>query len=86
MILCLKMLQQLAAFELVDRMVLTQCRGPIHSLTANSGIVGSSGFSRMHSLRTLTARADFPAAISDRASWYHKWNSSKANFMALSKH
>lgn len=67
-------------------MALTQCRGPIHNLTASSGMVGSSGFRRIHSLRTLTARADFPAAISDRASWYHRWNSSKANFMALSKH
>lgn len=67
-------------------MVLTQCKGPIHSLTASSGMVGSLGFRRIHSLRTLTARADLPAAISDKASWYHKWNSSKANFMALSKH
>lgn len=28
----------------------------------------------------------FPAAMSDRANWYQRWNSSKANFMALSKH
>lgn len=27
-----------------------------------------------------------PAAIRDRANWYHKWNSSKANFIALSRH
>lgn len=70
----------------MGRMMLTQCKGPTQSLTASSGMVGSSGFKRMHSFSTLTARADFPAAISDRASWYHKWNSSKANFMALSKH
>ena len=31
-------------------------------------------------------RLTFPAAISDRANWYQRWNSSKANFMALSKH
>ena len=31
-------------------------------------------------------RLTFPAAMSDRANWYHRWNSSKANFMALSKH
>lgn len=24
--------------------------------------------------------------MSDRANWYQRWNSSKANFMALSKH
>lgn len=28
----------------------------------------------------------FPAAINERANWYQRWNSSKANFMALSKH
>lgn len=31
-------------------------------------------------------RLTFPAAIRDRANWYQRWNSSKANFMALSKH
>lgn len=28
----------------------------------------------------------FPQATMDRASWYQRWNSSNANFMALSKH
>lgn len=31
-------------------------------------------------------RLTFPAAMRDRANWYQSWNSSKANFMALSKH
>lgn len=35
---------------------------------------------------TGVKRLTFPAAISDRANWYQRWNSSKANFMALSKH
>ena len=37
---------------------LTQCREPTHSLAASSGMVASSGFRRMHSFSTFTARAD----------------------------
>lgn len=37
---------------------LTQCREPMHSFAASSGMVASSGFRRMHSLSTFTARAD----------------------------
>lgn len=37
---------------------LTQCREPMHSLAASSGMVASSGFRRMHSFSTFTARAD----------------------------
>ena len=37
---------------------LTQCREPMHSLAARRGMVASSGFRRMHSFSTFTARAD----------------------------
>ena len=37
---------------------LTQWSAPMHSLTASRGMVGSSGFRRIHSFSTFTARAD----------------------------
>lgn len=38
--------------------LLTQCREPMQSLAARRGMVASSGFRRIHSFSTFTARAD----------------------------
>lgn len=48
---------------------------------------------QIHSFRGKCALSEpfglnltFPQATMDRASWYQRWNSSNANFMALSRH
>lgn len=54
---------------------------PLRDATA-PGLEGTAWTRGTARRRGLT----FPAAMSDRANWYQRWNSSKANFMALSKH
>ncbi len=53
-----------------DSSFITQCRFPIHSLTASRGMVGSSGFSLIHSFSTFTARADYTHKHQDKSHYY----------------